>query len=120
MAKKSWSTRGWESRQNWKAGPINHASSSEERWIEPRKKTVWRDVSRIVEEMGNLIKDKKSSWNKSSKESLKREEDVSKLSEDMKDQLKKDEERKCVLVKQLKKLQKLQSEEQELKRQWKI
>ena len=79
---------------------------------------MWRDVSRIVDELENLIKDKKSTWNKSSKESLRREEDVTKLSEDMKDQLKKDEERKCVLVKQLKKLQKLQSEEQELKRQW--
>ena len=67
MAKKSWSTRDWESRQNWKAVPITHASSSEERWIEPRKKHVWRDVSRIVDELGNLIKDKKSSWNKSSK-----------------------------------------------------
>ena len=118
MAKKSWSTRGWESRQNWKSNPVNHASSSEERWIEPRKKHVWKDISRTVDEMGIWIKDKRSSWTKSSKESLKREEEVSKLSEDMKDQLKKDEERKCIIMKQLKKLQKLQSEEQELKRQW--
>ena len=118
MAKKSWASKGWDHRQSWRANPVHQASSSEDRWLEPRKRHEWKDISRNVDEMGNWIKDKRIFWTKSSKESLKREEEVSKLSEEVKDQFQKDDERKCNIVKQLKKLHKLQLEEQELKRQW--
>ena len=118
MAKKSWTTRGWESRQGWRSNPVHQASSSEDRWLEPRKRHEWKDISRNVSEMGNWFKDKRISWTKSSKESLKREEEVSKIGEEVKNQLQKDEERKGNIMKQLKKLHKLQMEELDLRRQW--
>ena len=118
MAKKSWSSKGWDHRSSWRADPVHQASSSEDRWLEPRKRHEWKDISRNVSEMGNWFKDKRISWTKSSKESLKREEEVSKIGEEVKNQLQKDEERKGNIMKQLKKLHKLQMEELDLRRQW--
>ena len=61
MAKKSWTAQGWEGRQSWKPGTVSHASSSEEHWTKTatKKKSQWREITRSVEEMGNLIKERK-------------------------------------------------------------
>ena len=106
--------------QSWKPGTVSHASSSEERWTKTatKKKSQWREITRSVEEMGNLNKERKKR-NVEQEVQRKREKrrgDFKNL-EDMKEQVKKDDESRFAVVKQHRRLKKLKEEEDEARRQ---
>ena len=66
-------------------------------------------------DLAPLVKDKKSTWQKSCRESLKREQEAPTLEEEMKTQGSVAESNRVVLVQGLKRLKKLRGEEEEAK-----
>ena len=50
--------------------------SSQDQWKRPAPRGRWKEVSDVVGDLGSLPKDEKSSWQKSCKESMNREQEV--------------------------------------------
>ena len=55
-------------------------------WKQPGLRGKWKEVSNTVGDLGSLVKDKRITWQKSCKESLKREQEVVVLAEELKAQ----------------------------------
>ena len=59
------------------------AQSSQDKWKKPAPRANWKAVSRTVEELGVMAKDKKGTWVKSCRESSNRDTEVFVLTEEM-------------------------------------
>ena len=69
---RKWQSKAWSSSQDhW-----NEARSSEEAWKSNCKDARWTEVTRDLEHLEKVIYDKKTTWHKSMKESLKRDNDL--------------------------------------------
>ena len=67
-----WQSKAWSSSQDhW-----SEARSSEEAWKCNCKDTRWTEVTRDLEHLQKVIYDKKNTWHKSMKETLKRDNDL--------------------------------------------
>ena len=116
MTKKSsgWSSRGWQTRSGWHPPLVSEAGqSSQDQWKQPRSRGKWKEVSNVVGELGSVLQDKTSTWQKSCKESLKREQEVLVLQEASKAHGKMDENSRATIMRGLKKrLRKIREEEE--------
>ena len=71
--------------------------SSQDRCVQSKSKSKWREVSREVHERASSLKDKSHSWNESSEDSATREGHVLKLAEmAANDEKQEDEERHLI------------------------
>ena len=59
--------------------------SSQDQETQPPARWKWKEVSNVVRDLWSLVKDKRSTWRKRCKESLKREQAVLALAEEPKD-----------------------------------
>ena len=74
-----WKSREWygTTKTRWQQ-PVGSSGgqSSEDAWEHTKPKGKWKDVSAEYEALNALVKEKKTTWNKSGKESAKREADL--------------------------------------------
>ena len=63
------------------SGMRHNAQSSQEQWKNSTNKNEWKEVSREFHELASTPKEKSHTWNKSCKDSAKREGDILKLAE---------------------------------------
>ena len=72
-----WSSKGWKARSGWQHSLADDAGqSSQDQWKKPASRGKWTEFFNVVEELGTLLKDKKGTWVKRSKESMERETEV--------------------------------------------
>ena len=79
MSKKSagWSAKDWNSKAKWQRSAVEDAGqSSQDKWKSAKPRAKWKDISHDVEEVEMLVKEQKSIWIKSCKESSKSETEV--------------------------------------------
>ena len=72
-----WSSKDWNSKSNWQRSAVEDAGqSSQDKRKNSKPRAKWKEISRTLEELGTLVKDKTSTWIKSCKESSKRETEI--------------------------------------------
>ena len=101
----------------------DNAQSSQDQWKNSTNKNEWKEVSREFHELASTRKEKSHTWNKSCKESGKREGDVLKLAElAARDEKQEDEEKRDIrkLLKQLRKDRKDEDEAEALLKEMQI
>ena len=88
-----WSSKVWNSKANWQRSAVEDAGQrSQEKWKSSKTRAEWKDTSHCVEELGTLVREKKSTWIKSCKESSKKKDtEVSAKSEGVAEHAKVDE-----------------------------
>ena len=91
-------TGGTKSKSQWHASPVDdNAQSSQDQWKNSTLKNEWKEVSREFHELASTLKEKSHTWNKSCKDSAKREGDILKLAEMAgQDEKQEDEERRDI------------------------
>ena len=65
MSKKNagWSSKDWNSKANRQRSAVEDAGqSSQDKWKSSKPRAKWKDISHNVEELGVLVKEKKSTW----------------------------------------------------------
>ena len=88
---------------------------SQEQWTQPKPSGKWKDVSNVFWDLGSLVKDKRSTWPKSCRGSLKTEQEVLALAEELKAQGSVDENTRAIINRGLKPISKIRGEEQPFK-----
>ena len=76
---------------------------------------TWKEVSDVVGDLGSLVSKKRSTLEKSCRESLKREQEVLVLAEERKAQGSVDENTKAIIYRGLKRIKKIREEEDEMR-----
>ena len=86
MSKKhaGWSSKDLNSKSNWQRSAVEDAGqSSQDKWKSSKSRAKWKDISHTEEELGVLVKEKKSNLINSCKESSKRETEIYSKSDGM-------------------------------------
>ena len=65
---------------------LDGGQSSQDQWKQPNPRGKGKEVSNVVGDLGSLLKEKRSTWQKSHKETRKREQEVLILAEELKAQ----------------------------------
>ena len=79
-----WSRKDWNSRSktHWRSSAVEDAGqSSHDKWKSSKIQGKWKEVSREMDVLDSSLKEKKHIWNKSCKESAKRETELFKMTE---------------------------------------
>ena len=52
-----WSSKGWQNHAGWKQAPaFPRSQSSQEQWTQPAQTSKWKGISKVLWELGTLIK----------------------------------------------------------------
>ena len=82
--KRNDASKEWNSKSNWQRFAVEEAGQrSQDKWKSSKPGAKRKDVSHNVEELGMIVKEKKSTWVKSCKENSKRETEICAISEGM-------------------------------------
>ena len=79
----------------------------------PTSRGRWKEVSNVVGDLGSLLKDTKSTWQKSCKESMKKEQEVLVFADELKAQGNVDENTRAMTIRVLKRIRKIREEKEE-------
>ena len=85
------------------------AKSSQEPWTQATPQSKWKQIPNVLWDSETVIKDTKSTWHKSCRESLKRKEEVLQLAEEMKTQGSSNQNDRVAMIRGLNRIKKVRS-----------
>ena len=107
-----WSSKDWNSKSNWQRSAVEDAGqSSQDKWKRSKPRAKWKEISHNVEELGVLLKEKKTHGSKVARKVRNCETEIFAISEGMAEDAKVDDGDRSRLMRALKELRKDREEE---------
>ena len=111
--KDKWSSKGWQTISGWNPSPVSEGGSHD-RWKQPNPSGKWKEVSNVWD-FGSRWSRKRSTWQKSCRERLKRGQEVLVVAEEPEAQGSVDENTWANISRGLKRIRKIKEEEETLR-----
>ena len=106
--KTGWPRRDWNSKHqnHWRYAPVEgDGQSSHDKWKNSKPESKWKEISLEMDALGSTMKEKTHTWNKSCKESARRETELYKMKENATKDEKQEDTKRNIIKKTLKQLQ---------------
>ena len=76
-----WQNKEWygKTKSHWRQPAGEGGQSSHDKWRSAKPQSKWKEISAEIDAGGTTVKEKTNTWNKSCKESVKRESELCKM-----------------------------------------